>query len=106
MQKSVTIIIAIVITVAAGSAFGAGKIKIYSSVYQRGNDTNARADCTSQIKQLCDDKESCTFLCNQNICGDPSGPLPKECITSYSCGDQGSQDTTSANLEVILDCKR
>ena len=86
-----------------GSAFAQEKIKIMSSSYE--SDDQHKKDCTAAIKGKCEEQASCTFVPDDDICGDPaSGQSPKILVTGFMCGFLSLENHTRQKETATLAC--
>ena len=85
MYGTVAQVIVAVSLLLGEAAFAQEKIKITSSTY--GADDQNKKDCTAAVKGKCEEQVSCTFVPDDDICGDPApGQASKVLVTGFMCG--------------------
>jgi hypothetical protein len=86
-----------------GSVLAQEKIKITSSSYEL--DAQHKKDCTAAIKSKCEDQVSCTFVPDDDICGDTApAPSPKVLVTGFMCGFLSLENQTKQKETAALAC--
>jgi len=100
MAAQVTVAVSLIL---GGSALAQEKIKIMSSTYEF--DDQHKKDCTAAVKGKCEEQVSCTFVPDDDICGDPaSGQSPKVLVTGYTCGFLSLENHTKQKETANLAC--
>jgi|APTNR8051073442_1049403.scaffolds.fasta_scaffold12990_2 hypothetical protein len=102
MKNLSPIAAALLLTGLCTATLAAETITVKRATYRA--DQSYACDATTKVKEICQNKESCTVAADNNLCGDPKFGTPKKLIVEFSCGKNGKSQRADENTDLSIAC--